>query len=251
MSQQKPIIYITGGPGCGITDFGKRLAAQFNFYYICLEDCRRTLLEQLHAGVPWLSDDIRQCINENREVTSELYSDYETVPIVIQLYNEIINGTRGWTSSLAIAIIEEEISKMNAEEESDVRYRAIMIDGHPLTAGNVSAEVVARYQDRYAGLIIAISSPAEVAQRRYIDRIKTPSDDEDRFRARIRLVARVLSEFLKNMSGNKIYFEYEKNMTMDEAYHELVVQLREAEVWQRLTKDKTGDKPAKTEDKSA
>ncbi|KAI0099652.1 hypothetical protein GGR51DRAFT_564898 [Nemania sp. FL0031] len=239
MSQHRPIVYITGGPGCGTTALGKQLAADFNFYYICLEDCRSNLLESIRAGIPWVSDEVRECLYDGREVPRELCSDYETVPAVIQLYNELINSNKGWTASLATAIIDEEISEIDYAEKWGAKYKGIMIDGHPLTAGNVSYEVVEKYRSSYSGLTIAISSPEAVAEKRYVNRIKAPCDDEARFSSRIKLLNKVLREFLDKTPGQKVYFENEEDMDPEEAYHALCSKLEGNDVWKKLREEKS------------
>ncbi|KAI1124364.1 hypothetical protein F5Y10DRAFT_269205 [Nemania abortiva] len=137
------IVYITGATACGKGTLGSRLARHFNFYHISMGDLRRAHGQSLRAGVPWMSEAIKQCIREGREIPEELSRDYDVLPAVLQLHNRKVNGTLGWTVDLASAMINEEIAEARrVSRDWRVKYTGIIIDGHPLTGGRISEDKV-------------------------------------------------------------------------------------------------------------
>ncbi|KAI1823580.1 P-loop containing nucleoside triphosphate hydrolase protein [Xylaria intraflava] len=232
-----PIIYLSGATATGKGTLGKKLAANFGLYHVSMGDLRRRYLEKLRAGAPGIDHDIQQYIVEGKEIPQELLKRYNTIPAIIQYHNHRAQGLHSWTSQIASAMLEEELAELRAPGQQVGRYKAILIDGHPLTGGVVSQIFVEKYLPIYSGLTIAIDCPREVCKRRYVERARVLSENEAKFETRMALTDKALPVFLELMAsyGEIVHSTNDDTMTIDDAYNALVGQLRESRVFFSLT----------------
>ncbi|KAI2642538.1 P-loop containing nucleoside triphosphate hydrolase protein [Xylaria nigripes] len=235
-----PIIYLTGATSTGKGTLGSKLAAEFGFHHISMGDLRRSYLAKLKATVPDVDEDIRPYIIQEKAIPSSLLARYNPIPALFLYQNHRVSqansGRRSWSYSLALAMLEEAIAEKQALAKPDCKYRAIIIDGHPLTSGTLSADLVMKYRENYSGLTILIECPREDAKKRYLDRARLLSENADRFESRMALTDATLPAFIRLMAdyGEIIRSTNSSSMTIDEAYNALVQKLRESRTFQRL-----------------
>ncbi|KAI1194901.1 P-loop containing nucleoside triphosphate hydrolase protein [Nemania serpens] len=218
---QTPIVYITGATATGKGTLGKRLATDFGFYHLSLGDLRRSYSKSIRAGVPW----------------NLLKEHYDTVPAILKHYNLSVDGHRPWSTELASATIDEELAQAQAFEEVAGEYTGVIIDGHPLTSGETSSEILEIYKEAFSGLTIVIESPREVARQRYIDRARQAIENSARFETRMEATDMTLPGFIELMRGygEVVCSTNDGTMSIDDAYNALLAELdKNSKVWHTL-----------------
>ncbi|GAW19164.1 hypothetical protein ANO14919_086480 [Xylariales sp. No.14919] len=231
------IVYLTGATACGKGTLGKRLAAEFGFYHISMGDLRRAHLDSIKLGVPHLDEAIREFVREERVIPPDLLAQYHTVPAVLQYYNHRASGSKGWTTKLAAKMLSEELAVARALAKSQGEsVKVIILDGHPLTRGSNSSELVDIYKEVYAGLTIVLETPREVAKQRYLARARSAGNNSDRFESRMELTDSILYDFIELMAGfgEIVYSENNAAMSIDDAYNVLLSNLNKSSTWPTL-----------------
>ncbi|RYC58041.1 hypothetical protein CHU98_g8180 [Xylaria longipes] len=230
-----PIIYLTGATACGKGTLGKMLAKEFNLYYISIGDLRRAHLSAIRLGVPWMAESIREHLNEGKVIPGRLLQRYQTVPAVLRYYSLRLAGGSEWSTQTGAVMIDEELTRLNALARSEGGIRGILIDGHPLTTGKVSGEIVERLSSSYESFTIVIESPRKVARQRYRERAIMPGDNEERFNQRDQ-ADKALPGFLKLISnfGEIIRSRNDETMSIDDAFNTLLSNLNKSEAWLKL-----------------
>ncbi|KAI1437679.1 P-loop containing nucleoside triphosphate hydrolase protein [Xylaria sp. CBS 124048] len=226
-----PIIYLSGATATGKGTLGKKLAAQFDFYHISMGDLRRSYLAQLKAGAPEMDEEVRRYIQEGKIIPEQILKRYNPVPVLLNYHNHRTVGGHSWTVKLALGMIEEKMAELRSQRPASRRCKPVIIDGHPLTAGTISIEIVTNYLRVYSGLTIVTESPRAVAKQRYLSRSRLPSEDAARFESRMELTNRALPPFLEFMAlyGEVLRSQNDENMTIDEAYYALLRKLEHLE----------------------
>lgn len=208
-------------------------------------DLRRGHLKSIKAGIPSLKDrDITKCIQKGNEIPESVLARYDPVPAVLPYYNHRTRGFQIWTVDVATAMLEEELARVRALEERErgTNGGVVLIDGHPLTGGDASSEVVQKYLASYAGLTIVIESPRHVAKQRYIERARQPNTDGAHFEGRMDLTDRVLPWFIALMAGHGeiVWSKNDGDMTIEDAYDALCSELNKSITFQALARDHVG-----------
>ncbi|KAI0460685.1 P-loop containing nucleoside triphosphate hydrolase protein [Xylaria acuta] len=235
--QRLPIVYITGHPACGKTTISKWLADSFGLYHISMSDLRRAHLASIRAGVPWVAEPIRKYVKGGKIIPQHLLEQYEAVPAVLQYYNHITSGNRNWTTEIASAMLNEEITRVSVLAQSEGKYKGIILDEHPLPEGTVSEDLVAMYKP--AGITIVIESSRKFARQRYLERVKILGENEERFNQRMKSTDRVLPRFIELMEGFGDIVRWKNDddtMFADQVYRDLRSGLNKNNAWLTFTK---------------
>ncbi|KAI0486641.1 P-loop containing nucleoside triphosphate hydrolase protein [Xylaria cf. heliscus] len=213
-----PIIYLTGATACGKGTLGKMLAFNFRLYHISMGDLRRSHLDALRIGVPWMSEPIRQHIRDGEIVPRELTNPYEAMPAVLLYHNDRVSGRRSWSTETASAMLREEMVRMSALAQSE-------------------ENLVQEYRNIYAGLTIVMETPIEVARQRYLERARMPSENEARFDRRMESTLIALPGFIDLMAnyGEIVRSTNDDTMSVDEAYETLIENLNQSNTWLTFT----------------
>ncbi|KAJ2987386.1 hypothetical protein NUW58_g4537 [Xylaria curta] len=229
-----PIIYVTGATACGKGTLAKLLCERFGFYHVSMGDVRRAHANTLKYGLI-IDADVRQCVENDEVIPREILARYNPVPAVFYYHNYRVHGGKGWRTHLAAIMLNEEID--NAKAPGDREYKGILLDGHPLTGGQVSKELVEMYKEQFAGLTIVIESPRGVANQRYIERARLEVETQDRFDARMELTERSLPEFIELMrgQGDVVRSMNDASMSIEDAYDALLLELNKSSRWLALT----------------
>ncbi|GAP91113.1 putative uridine kinase [Rosellinia necatrix] len=235
------IIYLTGASACGKGTLGKRLAADFGLYHISLGDVRRAHLDAINNGVPLLRNNaICEYVKQDKVIPPNLLARYDVVPAVLLYHNHRASRHRGWTAQLAAAMMAEELSRIQEATESSGNSNAgVIVDGHPLTGGVISEEVVLMNMGQFAGLTIVIESPRETARQRFVERSRQITDNNERFETRMELTDRALPKFITLMAGfgEIVRSRNDESMTIDDAYNALLLALDRSRAWQLLIRE--------------
>ncbi|TGJ81448.1 hypothetical protein E0Z10_g7320 [Xylaria hypoxylon] len=231
------IVYITGATACGKTTLGKRLAKNYGFYHISMGDLRRAHLDSIKLGLPHMDEAIREHVRAGTVIPETLLTQYHTVPAVLQYHNQRASHIRGWTTNLAVKMINESLALARAvpkwEGES---VKVILLDGLPLTGGKVSAELVDIYKAESAGLTIVLESDRDVAKQRYLERMRLVTENAERFESRMELTDRILEDFIELMAGTGevVRSKNDGDMNLYDAYDTLLSNLNKSKTWQTL-----------------
>ncbi|KAH8166589.1 hypothetical protein CIB48_g1669 [Xylaria polymorpha] len=233
-----PIIYITGATATGKTIIGKILAGEFNLYHVSMGDLRRAHLASLQAGVPEMGESIRAHVKNNTVIPDALLAPYTTVPAVLAYHNHRASKGRGWSTDIASIMLNEAITRANDLARAKGGINGIIIDGHPLTSGNLSQEIVQQHIREYGGLTIVLESPREVARQRYLNRARLLSDNKERFEKRMELTNQVLPEFIEYMAGfgEIVRSNNDETMWIEDVYDSLLLKLKQSNAWLTFTK---------------
>ncbi|KAI1343498.1 P-loop containing nucleoside triphosphate hydrolase protein [Xylariaceae sp. FL0016] len=227
-----PIIILTGPTACGKGTLGKRLADEFGFYHVSMGDARRELEAQIRApdGLPGMPDNVNQHALEAEPIPDEVLARFRPVPVILPYWNCRVRQQRSWM--LAPEILNEKLSEARAAGT----YRAVIVDGFPVTAGRTSETVIRGILSSFSGLTIVIDSPREVARRRYLERARGDTNEET-FERRMGHTDVILPQFIEFMSqfGSVVHFTNEGTMTIDAAYSAFVGKLTDSSVFQTLT----------------
>ncbi|KAI1282174.1 hypothetical protein F5Y07DRAFT_386209 [Xylaria sp. FL0933] len=238
------IIYLTGATACGKGLLGKMLAESFGFSHVSIGELRRAHLESIRSGLPLSDERIRQCVREERAIPESLLAEFETVPAVLHYYNHRAAGRlNSWTVKLASKMLNEFFADVRSQAKSEGKpHQVVIVDGHPLTSGKHSAELVEMYATSYSGLTIVLESPREVSKKRYMERARQVGNLEERFEARMELTDRVLPGFLELMTkqGEVVHSRNEETMSPDMAFTHLLGVLNKSSAWLSLL-EKTGN----------
>ncbi|KAI0431434.1 hypothetical protein F5Y09DRAFT_354973 [Xylaria sp. FL1042] len=220
------------------------LAESFGFHHVSLGELRRSHLASIRSGVPHLDERIRQCVREEREIPESLLAEYETVPAILQYYNRRASGNRGtWTLEIASKMLNETLADIRAQAKPEGKPQVIIVDGHPLNSGKLSARLVEMFATSFSGLTIVLESPREIAKKRYVERARQVGGDlEERFDARMELTDRILPGFIETMArhGEIIRSKNDETMSPDTAYAHLLGALNKSKAWLSLL-EKTGN----------
>ncbi|KAI1113223.1 hypothetical protein F5Y14DRAFT_462755 [Nemania sp. NC0429] len=239
MSPSQPtIVYIIGATATGKGTLGKRLATHFGFYHISLGEKRRSYGNAIRAELPSMSEAVRRCIQGGTAIPEDILQQYDPVPATLRYHNLLVGNHKRWSAELASMIIDEELAKARAlEAERGGEYTGIIIDGHPVTEGQISHRVIEAYKQAFSGLSIVIESPREVAQQRYLSRARLVIEDSTRFESRMKTTDKVLPGFIESMKGygEVVFSTNDGTMTIDDAYHALLGELdKNSKVWHTL-----------------
>ncbi|KAI1164075.1 hypothetical protein F5B18DRAFT_616803 [Nemania serpens] len=234
---QTPIVYIIGATATGKGTLGKRLATDFGFYHLSFGDLRRSYAKSIRSGIPWISDAIRNYVRGKKIIPQDLLKEYDTVPAILLHHNLLVSGRRTWSTELASAMVNEELAQARAFEEWGGEYTGMIIDGHPLTSGDASAQIIETYKQAFSGLTIVIESPREIARQRYLDRARLAAENSALFEARMNLTDLVFPGFVELMKGygEVVYSTNDGTMSVDDAYNALLAELdKSSKVWHTL-----------------
>ncbi|KAI1743762.1 P-loop containing nucleoside triphosphate hydrolase protein [Xylaria scruposa] len=237
-----PIIYITGATACGKGTLGKMLAHNFELYHISIGDLKREHLAHIRAGLPGMAEPIKKLAEDGQVIPNEMLKQYEVVPAVLQYYNHRASNGRGtWTTNLAAVMLNEAVSNANTLARESGLYKGIVIDGHPLSSGKISENIVKMFKAAYAGLTIVMDSPREVARQRYLERARSPGKIEEVFEKRMDLTDLILPAFIELMAGygDIVYSTNEGTMSIDDAYESLLAKLQDNNAWLAFTNQTT------------
>jgi adenylate kinase family enzyme len=142
-----------------------------------------------------------------------------------------MTGRRTWTTKFASALIREKL----AEAQAAGKYKAIIIDGFPLTSGSHTEELVQEFRASYSGLTIVIESPRNLAKKRYLERFRLVTDNEERFEKRMTITVEVLPTFAAQMAKlGSVVYSMNDHETIEEAYDVLKSHLIKDATFQEL-----------------
>jgi len=205
-----PIIYLTGATACGKGTLGKMLADKHNLYHLSIGDTRRDFLKRVQEGkIDHISDEIDKHIKARGVIHEDLLKQpeeeelflgkYKRVPAILSYYNRYTQNLP--TFPVVPAIIREKIDEALDEATKGPGYKAMLIDGLPVTTGELNEKIVEEFKDQFSGLTIVIECSEDVARSRYIKRKRLETDDGAKFERRMERTQRSLPPLIALLEG--------------------------------------------------
>jgi adenylate kinase family enzyme len=252
-----PIIYLTGAAACGKGTLGKMLADKYGLYHLSIGDIRRDFLRRVQeGGIGHISDEIDKYIKARKVIPEDLLKQpeeegelflgkYKRVPAILPCYNRYTQNLA--TFPVVPAIIRENIGEAQSQSQYAVGkgkgikrhyYKAMLIDGLPVTTGELNQKIVAEFKDQFSGLTIVVECPENVARSRYVERKRLETDDEEKFERRMERTGRSLPPFLALMEGRygstMVKVVNDGSRTVEQVFEDLEKMLMRCEIFGRI-----------------
>ncbi|KAJ3579380.1 hypothetical protein NPX13_g1181 [Xylaria arbuscula] len=250
------IIYLTGATASGKSCLGKKLAEEYGFHHLSMEDLERSHLESIREGVPFVDEAIRDCVRKGTMIPETFLDQYDTVPAVLQYYNHRAKelakdqpGQRSWSLEIAEKMLREGLADIRTLARlEDKPSKIVILEGLP-QIGVIWEELVKQLKDKYTGLTIVLQSSRRAVKERHAARVKSLHDEGRFFETQVDFTGRAVQDFLSSMSREDevIYSESNnkdsdgsvrnKDANVSEAFNILVEKLGNSRVWRDLTKE--------------
>ncbi|KAI1816795.1 P-loop containing nucleoside triphosphate hydrolase protein [Poronia punctata] len=245
-----PVIYLTGAAACGKGTLGKMLAEEFGFLHISIGDILREYRKQRDSLNPKLPPNwpesarqaIIECMKNNKPIPDNILHTFPGLlpPVVLVYHNyHVKNDTQDRKSKASWLTPQIMLENMKLAEG---RYKALLVDGLPVTPFERNVEVINHFGKLNSGLTIVITCPVEVARERYLNRARMASENEAKFARRMEKTERILPQFIKFMEeqGTVVTAINDGTLSVEEAYRELFAKLSRSEVFWGLIGKRPG-----------
>ncbi|KAI0471374.1 hypothetical protein F4859DRAFT_515589 [Xylaria cf. heliscus] len=232
-----PVIFLIGSTCSGKGTLGSRLAADFNFHHLSFGDTFRAMDKALRGPIPDMPENINKYITKRKEIPESVLAQFKPgyVPVILQLHNRIMRNSK--EPNLGAELLRQKINELMSR--GGTLPRAVIVDGwHSSFSGSSGKlrQVLNDFAPSFSGLTIYIRCPMKDARIRYLKRARPGDVGVEAFEKRMRRFTAFTPPLLSMLGSEGVIVETvnDDTMSIDEAYHTLLLNLEGVSLWRFL-----------------